>query len=82
MECCKDTDERIDAATGMIAATCPDSNVQQALLDEYSDKIKRYGKLTASIFVIGSLLSYLKETMDLTRNSMEEKGGAALKTIT
>ena len=75
MECCRDTEERIDAATGMIAATCPDSKVQAALMDEYRDKMKPLGKLTASIFVIGSLLSYLKETMDLTRNVAEEKGG-------
>ena len=59
----------------MIAATCPDSKVQAALMDEYRDKMKPLGKLTASIFVIGSLLSYLKETMDLTRNVAEEKGG-------
>ena len=76
MESCPTIEQRIDAAIGMISATCPDKKVQKALFDEYLGKKVKYGNTTASAFTIGSLLSYLKETMDLTRkDSKDEDAG-------
>ena len=75
MESCNTIESRVDAGIGLIIATCPDKQKQNELFDEYINRTKDYGKITASAFVIGSLLSYLKETMDLTKD-LEDTPGA------
>jgi hypothetical protein len=77
MESCTNIDQRIDAAIGMICATCPDKKVQKSLQDEYLVKRAKHGNTTASAFTIGLLFDYLKETMDLTRKDSKdnETGG-------
>jgi hypothetical protein len=64
---CRSIDERVDTAVGLLVATCPDKTTQNVLFKEYEYYCKEgYGNTTAAAFTIGSLLSYVDETMELT----------------
>lgn len=66
-------DPRIDAAVGLILATCPNKETRDSLFKEYLDESKSKGKLTGAAFAFGSLLSYLSSTMDLVTMTEEDK---------
>ncbi len=66
---CKDLPEVVDAGIGLLLATCPDRETQFKLMNQYHDETKKFGQITAGAWAVGSLLSYLNSTMDLTEST-------------
>ena len=68
-----DQSGNIDAATAALIAFCPDKATRESLWNTYqttktkkTDKGEELGNLTASVFAIGELISYLSETLEFT----------------
>jgi hypothetical protein len=60
----------VDSATASLVAFCPDREKREALWKMYVDeKTKTNSSITASVLVVGDLISYLSEIMEFTEKS-------------
>ena len=60
----------IDAATASLVAFCPDREKREELWKTYMiEKQKTNSSVTASVLVVGDLISYLSEIMEFTEKS-------------
>ena len=64
-----DTDEKLDRATAVLIAICPNVEKRRELWNKYTEEKQTAGAIEAASLTAGSLMSYLAEIMEFTTSS-------------